>query len=280
MCRPSIRIDGKPEVVMLRFIRSLTMILTTGSLLSLAPLPANAVISTFDSDLEGWTAVGLDISYTFLPTPALTGITITGNSADMVHSATDGNPGGYAQFTDIIVEPSSLASAPGAFLGDLTSYIGGTFSFDHKLFDAGSSIGGYAPYSVILYSGAPINLNALVWSAPAPSGTTGWEHFDITLDTNDLAPIADVSLQVLDPSLPNLTPGSLGLSGTMTFNEIMADVDGILVAFELVDNQGAQETEIGGIDNVSMVPIPEPVTGGMLAFGLLGLALHARARSA
>jgi len=268
---------------MLRFVRSLAMILTTGSLLSLAPLPANAVISTFDSGLEGWTAVGLDISYTTVPTfpfVALTGIALTDNTGDMVHSATGGNPGGYAHFTDAIEDPSSFASAPSGFLGDLTSYIGGTFSFDHKLITPGASATDYAPYSVILYSGAPMDMNALVWTSPAPSGPTDWIHFDITLDLGDLTPIEDVSLQVIDPSLPDWTPAGLGLTGTMSFQEIMADVTGILVAFELVDNAGVQDDEFGGLDNVSMVPIPEPVTGAMLALGLLGLALHGRARSA
>jgi hypothetical protein len=169
--------------------------------------------------------------------------------------------------------------APAAFLGDLTSYIGGTFSFDHRLFAEGESVAGYAPYSVILYSGEPIDLNGLVWTAPAPSGPTDWVHFDITLDMNDLTDIADVSLQVLDPTLDDVTPRELNLEGSMSFEEIMGAVDGILVAFELVDNQSTQFTEWGGIDNVSMVPIPEPVTGAILALGLLGLALYARARS-
>ena len=269
---------------MLRFVRSLTMILTTGGLFSLTALPANAVISTFDSDLESWTAVGIDVSYTVIPTfpfVALTGIALTDNAADMVHSAAGGNPDGFAQFTDTIEDPASLASAPAAFTGDLTAYIGGTFSFDHKLINPGASATDYAPYSVILYSGAPINLNALVWTAPPPTGATDWVHFDITLDLGDLTHIADVPISVLDPSFPSpgTTPGDLGLGGNMSFEEIMGNVDGILVAFELADNGGVQDQEIGGIDNVSMVPIPEPGAAAMLTLGLLGLALHTRARS-
>jgi hypothetical protein len=255
------------------------MVLVCGGLLWLAPLSSRAVTSTFDTGLEGWTAVGIDVSYQFLP-PYLTGIAITNNAGDMVHAGADGNPGGYAQLTDTIVEPSSLASAPAAYLGDLTAYIGGTFSFDHRLFTEGANVAmPHAPYSLVLYSGAPVNLDGLIWTAPAPMGPTDWIHFDITLDTNDLTPIADVSLSVLDPTLPDVTPRSLGLGGSMTFEEIMADVDGILVAFELVDNQGAQMTELAGLDNVRMVPVPEPASAAMLALGLLGLTLRARARS-
>jgi hypothetical protein len=50
----------------------------------------------------------------------------------MVHAGADGNPGRHAQLTDMIEEPSSLAAAPAAYLGNLTGYIGGSFSFDHR----------------------------------------------------------------------------------------------------------------------------------------------------
>ena len=136
---------------MLRFVRSLAMILTTGSLLSLAPLSANAVISTFDSDLEGWTAVGLDVSYTtvlYPPFVVLTDIALTDNGADMVHSTVGGNPGGYAysaatlnavaldnariisvpyQFRAIYTDPDETAQSNGLaarsrFLADVLTY--------------------------------------------------------------------------------------------------------------------------------------------------------------
>jgi len=266
-----------------RFLSTLAIPLVAGGLLSLAPLSAGAIptiSSTFDAGLEGWTAVGLgEPQFTLVP-PAVTDIPITNNAADMVWSATDGNPGGYAQFTDIINEPSSLASAPAAFLGDLTGYIDGTFSFQHRLFDDGPSATGFGPYSLIIGTGEPEDLNVLVWTAPGPAGPTGWEQFDITLsETNDasgLTFLANKNLQEVSPDFPSLTLAGFGLGASMTFEQIMANVEFIYLAFEIADNNNVQQDEDGGIDNVFMTPIPEPTTGVLLAMGLAGLALRTR----
>ena len=40
--------------------RSLLLMIAAGSWLTLAPTPAGAVSSGFDTDLEGWTSVGID----------------------------------------------------------------------------------------------------------------------------------------------------------------------------------------------------------------------------
>ena len=118
------------EVPMRRSTSSLVLALAAGGLLALSPMHANAADFTFDSDLEGWEAVGIDIDFTAGLPPTLNNITLVQNPGDMVHEAAGGNPGGYARLTDAIEEPSSLAGAPASFLngGDLTSFIGGTFS--------------------------------------------------------------------------------------------------------------------------------------------------------
>lgn len=261
-----------------RLLSSLALTLASGALLA---LPAGAITSTFDSGLEGWTAIGLEPMFTLFP-PALNDIVVTDNSADMEWSGTDGNPGGYAAFVDEVNDPSALASAPAAFLGDLTSFIGGTFSFQHRLEEPGASASGFAPYTLIIGSGEPENLDALVWVGDAPTGMTGWEQFDITLDvTNDstgLTFIEDVNLSAIDPDFPNVTLSNplIGLGGTLSFIEIMANVDFIWLAFELVDNANDQREEMGGIDNVSITPIPEPGTAALLCLGLVALARSAR----
>lgn len=237
----------------------------------LAPKTALAVSSTFDSDLDGWQAVGLEISFTpgFPPTVGITPVTNTG---DMVHESIDGNPDGYARLTDAITTPASFASAPSKFLGDLSAYVGGTLSFDHRLFDTGTPNGGIAPYSVLITSGAFSDLNTLVWTSPAPSGVTDWTHFDITLDETQLSLIEDVNLSDIDPAFPSIIPGNIGLTGDLDLLGIMSNVTSILVAFELVDNEGFQNQEHAGIDNVDMQVIPEPGSALLLGLGLVGLA--------
>jgi hypothetical protein len=235
-------------------IGSLTLAVVSSGLLVLSPVDARSASATFDLDLEGWEAVGIKV--VAIPFSA----TLMLNTGDMVHEAADGNPGGYARLTDAIETPASFAAAPVSFLngGNLTPFVGGTLSFDHKLFATGTPNEGIAPYSVIFISGNPTALDALVWVAPAPGGATpDWVHFDIPLNESALTPISNINLSSIDPSLPSVVPCNFGLCGTKDFDDIMGDVDELLVAFELVNNDGNQRQEHGGIDNVVLVPEPD-----------------------
>jgi hypothetical protein len=255
-------------------------------LLSLTPGVASAltVSTAFDSDLEGWQPTGLDFDFTVIP-PAVTDLFLVPNPGDMVHEASGGNPGGYARLTDAIEEPSSFAQAPAPYTGDLSEFSGGTFSFDHRLFERGIDDSGgpaeISPYAFLIISGDLFDLNALAFTAPAPSGNTDWVHFDITLSPvgagGDLMFVTDVDASVLFPGIPiSGTIGSiLGRSPTKTFAEIMASVDTVLVPFELANNEGNQQSEWAGIDNVSLAPEP-----AALALLLVSAAVLLRRRSA
>lgn len=184
------------------------------------------VTSNFDANLDGWNAVGFEVEFG-LPPP----VTRVVNSADIVHSATAGNPGGYARLTDSVIDPGSFASAPAKFLGDLSNYknVGG-LSFDHKLFSTGTPNSGIQSYNAFIVSGNPNNYNFLLWEgAPAPAGANDWVHFDIPLDEAHWSPF---------------------ILASMTFDQILANVTEILLPFELVDNDGTQNQEHTGIDNV------------------------------
>jgi hypothetical protein len=193
---------------------------------SAATLKAQSTVSSnFNSNLDGWTAVGFDIQVGFPPT-----VTRVANPADIVYSATGGNPGGYARLTDAVTDPGSFASAPAKFLGNLLPYKDqGTLSFDHRLFATGTPASGIESYAAFLISGNPNNLNFLYWESPGPSGPTGWVHFDVPI---------------------NQTTWSRSPFAILSFDQILSNVTEMLLPFELVDNDGTQNQEHGGIDNV------------------------------
>lgn len=239
------------------------------SLILLALAPGRAAASGFDTDLESWTATGVQLDVGLGPT--LT-VTVTNNAPDMVWEAAGGNPGGYARFTDVIESPSSWASAPGSFLGDVTGF--DLLSFDHKLFDVGLNVDSIGPYSAFFVSGNPNDFNVLVWTALPPAGPTDWVHFDI--DLANLTLFENVNASSLDPSFPSITPGSIGFHGTMTPAQILGNVTALLLPFELVNNGSTQQTEHGGLDNVEYSSAPEPAT--LLLLLLATAAVRSRQR--
>ena len=77
---------------------------------------ASAHAASFNSDLEGWTSVGFDVDAVIGFPPSINSIALVSTAGDMVHSATGGNPGGYAMLTDTF---NSERAAPGLWLVDL-----------------------------------------------------------------------------------------------------------------------------------------------------------------
>jgi len=242
-------------------------------LLALSPMQASA--AGFDTGLEGWEAWGFDIDYTLGLPPVLNSITYVDNTnappvSDIEWLSTGGNPGGYASLTDAVETPASFARAPTSFIqngGNLTPFLGGTFSFDHKLFATGTTSEPIAPYSVMMVSGDPTLLNAVVWTSTGPGGATDWVHHDAILNSGNFSLLENTDLGVFDPDLAGLTLGAFGFHGTMTFEQILASVSDIFVGFELVNNEGLQNQEHAGLDNIQLVALPEPASILLLLMG-------------
>lgn len=261
----------------------LTALLVGGAVLAGAQqVSAQAIKSTFDTDLEGWKAIGFDFDVA-IALPPTVNITKTDNAADAEWADTTpfpGNPGGYALFTDEITEPGSFLEAPAKFTGDLSGYAGQTISYDHRLFNQGLEATSVGPYVIVLVSGDPNDLNAYVYIEPGPAlgaPDTDWVTISTTLDASNFQPIVDIDLGNLDPDFAGITPSTIPFSNfttDMSFEEVLADVTGMYVSFELVDNNSTQISESAGVDNVIITP--EPGSLALLAFGGLLAARRRR----
>ena len=270
-----------------------------GALATTATAQQAPVIAGFDQDLEGFTAVGFEANFDFFSLLSGNVLTQTDNSADLTFDAggdTDpaftGNPGGFARFTDVLEDPASFLAASGAFTGDLTGFLGGSFSFDHRLFNEGDNASSIAPYAVLFVSGDVNDLNAYGALIPGPQlgdSDTGFVNVSVDLlegGPSGLTAVTDLDLGVFTPALAGSTASGLSqglLSTALTLGEVFADVTDVFIAFELVDNNSTQLTESAGIDNVVLAPVPEPTTlavAGLGACALLGRRRHASAHAA
>lgn len=211
------------------------------ALLALAG-PASAGVVTFDSGLEGWTTLDT------------LGVT--------THSAAGGNTGGYLRHDNSELLFSILV-APASFVGDLSGFIGGTFSFDGNQLDNGGAFfdgpgripngNVYEDYGTIVISGpggtAKVDLLPNGGTAPLRQ----WQTFGIAL-----------------------TGAAWGMSDT-DFASIMGNVTSLTINLE-----GLFGPEINGVDNIALRPavsgVPEPQTLGLALAGLAGVALGARRR--
>ena len=154
-------------------------------------------------------------------------------------SSTDGNPDGYVRFLDASGNFTYIA-APEEFLGDWSLLDGtGSISYDHKIFSTGGGVQAFTPYRIEI-SGSG---GSALWAGDRPSGTTDWVHVEALLNEQDW----------------NVNSGS--------WTDLLSDVDLFLIRIEMVTNTFA--SEITGIDNVHLTPIPGAVW--LLGSGLIGL---------
>lgn len=187
---------------------------------------ANAqVASSFDSGLDGWAGSGGSIS--FVPS--------------------GGNSGGFLQQVDTTGSFMSVI-APAKFVGSLSSYLGGTLSFDAKnISNLPSDLPSPGPwFGTVTITGAAGSATATLAGAiagnPPPDGQ--WHTYSAQLD--------------------NASWGG-GLAS------VLSNVTGIAVQLEF--NNVIVET--AGFDNFKVSPVPEPSAASFLLLGL-GVIVLAR----
>lgn len=190
---------------------------------------AQAATYTFDANAQGWTIF---------------------DGGTLTHVAAGGNPGGFLQVEDIN-GGDMLLVAPAAALGDWTSLLNGSFSFDSKnLNGIDSSWAGFG--EVVITSGATsVSFDMVPANNPPADGA--WHTYSVVLNTANFG-----------AALPT----------------VLANVTGFTFKVESHNGFGLNNSELNGIDNVAFTSaVPEPASAVLLGLGLATVAWRRRRTS-
>ena len=187
-------------------------------------LPLAASAAGFNAGAEGWT-------------------TPVGGTQTWV--ASGGNGGGWVQVEDIDGSTDILLTAPAAWLGNWSTYVGGTLTFDAKNVNGIST--DWSGFGEITLSGPGGSVQLDIVSAGLPPTDGQWHHYSVML-----------------------TPGA-GWSNAGAFGGVLANVTSLTINGEFHAGPG----EIVGFDNIQVSAVPEPANA-VLLLGGLGLLVGLR----
>ncbi len=207
-----------------------TIALTLCSVLAVTAIARADVISTFDSDSEGWRVADLPDSGPF--GPALGYYAVLWNSSG-------GNPGGYLSATD----PSGnnfFLDAPAAFLGDKSTAYGQTLSYDLAF----PYPVDWTPLEDVILVGGGMTLVANQGPPPEPA----WKHYSLTLlgssgwhiGTGAGPAPTEAELQTV---LSDLT--ALRIRGEYHYGDDLPGLDNVRLATTAVPDGGATLSILG-----------------------------------
>lgn len=160
------------------------------------------IISSFDSDLDGWT---------------------TDNSGTFQHMPSGGNPGGFL-FLDNDESTIAHLFAPSKFLGDLSSFDGGTISFDGSLLGSGGTFfEGVDDYGVIVITGTAGMASLDLVPGGATPSLNSWATYSASLDASTWG----VSQANWDAIISDVTSVQLGVEGL--FGDEIQGIDNVRI---------------------------------------------------
>ena len=192
----------------------------------LITLPLAASAGGFDNGAEGWTLTGDGIQ-TWQPS--------------------GGNGGGWLQLEDTNGGTDILLSAPPAWLGNWSAYLGGTLSFDaRRVNDASIDWAGFGEIR-ISGPGGSVLLDIAPGGLPVDNS---WTRYSVTLSS------------------------AAGWGDTALLSSVLANVTSLTINGEFHTGPG----EVVGIDNIQVAAVPEPAGAALLLGGLGLLAALRRKR--
>lgn len=188
---------------------------------------AATIVNSFDSDAEGWTSSGGSLTW----------------------QANGGNSGGYISMSDTNTAFMQAVSGS-SFLGDLSVFDGGTFSFDAIQTARGASGSYLGGFGIVRLSGGGITATLDVFTV---NPTDVWQTASVVFDA-----------------------ATWGLSET-AWDTLLSNVTDFRIETESWNNV----SETVGLDNIrlsSIAPIPVPAAGLLLLSALATIVVARRRR--
>ncbi|MDT9000183.1 PEP-CTERM sorting domain-containing protein [Paucibacter sp. APW11] len=192
-------------------------------MLALTTAQAQTITEDFSLGAQGWTA---------------------SNGGALSHQASGGNGGGFLQIADSSSD-DFLIVAPTALLGNWSSFLGGTLSFDARNINGDSP--DWSPFGELTFSGAAGAVSLDMVSPNLPPADGQWHRYSVQLT------VANFGAQ-----LP----------------AVLAQLNGLSIKGEY--HNGV--SEVLGFDNFSVSAVPEPSQALLLSLGLVGLVPWLRRR--
>ena len=165
-------------------------------------------------------------------------------------------------------------SAPAAYLGNLSAYYGGSFSFDLRDSVKDANADAAATFGIATGT-VPSNTSILFWFGGSPS-TTLMTNFAAPLSETDahwrlLGP-ADLALLAFLNQAPTITSGSAPTSAQ--FQSMLANVSALRIS---ADWKTGGADDVADLDNVVLASaVPEPGSAALMAAGLAWLGWRRR----